>query len=121
MDASTELNELWELLDKGRHEAWPECVCPLESDRTPSKEDKYQSEWWYEGWASGTRIEKAQHALDLVTAHAERWLVEQGWACIRHCAGNRYELRKTDPAEHWVIEHPLADAIRYALESAAAT
>jgi hypothetical protein len=120
MDASKQLNELWELLGRGTHEAWPECVCPLESDRTPSKEDKYQSEWWYEGWASGTRIEKAQHALDLVTAHAERWLVEQGWHLTR-LAGETGYTYSPPGGINKPHHYTLTDAIRYALESAPAT
>ncbi|MBO6739030.1 MAG: hypothetical protein JJ916_04135 [Phycisphaerales bacterium] len=125
MDASTELNELWELLDKGRHQAWPECICPLESDRTPSKEDKYQSEWWYEGWASGTRIEKAQHALAIVRDSVEGWLLEQGWAVCKDSSEITYAIYR--PRDHErrgqrdVIKRTLPDAVRYAMESTTAT
>lgn len=105
MDASTELNELWELSGEGDAEWWPHAFVVRTVDE---RGDVY--------WQYIDRDMLHQHALTIVRDAVEGWLVGQGWVCIRYRTNNRYELKKTAPAEHWSIEHTLPDAVRYAME-----
>jgi hypothetical protein len=108
MDASTELNELWELLDKGRHEAWPECVERM-GDGTFALE---LPETNHDSYAD--LDDRILHAI--VRDSVEGWLVEQGWSLERTERGTCYT-----PNDYTLRFHSLPDAVRYAMGSTAAT
>ena len=82
-DASTELNELWELSGEGDAEWWPHAFVVRTVDE---RGDVY--------WQYIDRDMLHQHALTIVRDAVEGWLVGQGWVCIRYRTNNRYELKK---------------------------
>ena len=110
MDASTELNELWELLDKGRHEAWLECVERM-GDGTFALE---LPETNHDSYADlDDRI-----LLAIVRDSVEGWLSKQG--CYMHRNGD-VRTYSFDGAIRSTSFSILADAVRYAMGSTAAT
>jgi hypothetical protein len=122
MDASTELNELWELLDKGsegnqsltgRHEAWPE---ELGTFVMTSPTGKETLEVFYKdgcGRCDASYVLPSHHALAIVRDSVEGWLVERGWVCLRGERDTWYTLY-LDPNTS-VDKTTLPDAVRYAM------
>lgn len=114
----TTLGELWELLDEGTHEAWPECLqlrtfkyaggdlYPVYSFVPDSMGSAGDDDPCTKG---GIRWE---HALDLVTTECERWLVGKGWNII---SPGLTLLREYEHSGYNTEYIGLTDAVRYAM------
>lgn len=95
-------------------EWWPGCL-------------RYEPEWYnedcgpYSVWLYGDSIGgfeiDPQHALDLVTAEAERWLVVEGWEISKDTGGVGYEWW-INSGENYLDKclYTLHDALKHAME-----
>lgn len=100
MTPTDQLTELWELLGKGTHEAWPDCVA------------LQHGQWRYNGSPM-----RPEHALAIARDHIEGWLVEMGFE-IGIEPGSRNYYWYDGSSGEWICtlaSEALADAVRYAL------
>lgn len=114
-DPSTQLMELWKLSDEGKTEWWPNLITvgvkvipPEEYEVSPSQRrdarlGRLDREvpffcWTLGGKLTGISTIQTQHALDLVTAEAERWLDGKGWYLFADsCQGKSWCLDGSNP------------------------
>ena len=75
------LNTLWEMSERGTKEWWPDAV-----HRTSS----LIWTWIYDEYGDTPADLVPQHALDLVAASCERWLVGKGWISVNNSLGCEY-------------------------------
>lgn len=104
-----ELTELWELLDEGRHQAWPECIELFD-------EPGYRRCWLYLG-NEPTAVSDDEHALAIARDHIEGWLVELGFE-IGIEPGSRNYYWYDGSSGEWICtlaSEALTEAVRYAL------
>ena len=106
MNTNEELQAYWKLTDNGTHEAWPECV----GSRGKNPEDG--TPVWRYRYTNGNRARRInpEHALDLVRASAERWLVGEGWAFERQQERTCYT-----PCDYSIRFHTLPEALKHAV------
>ncbi|MHA7813269.1 MAG: hypothetical protein ACX94C_07765 [Phycisphaerales bacterium] len=108
-NASTELTELWELLGKGTHEAWPECVGFVSG--------KF---WTYREWVNDVWLQvgviQPDHALAIVRDSVEGWLLENGWRIEKVRDGEAYSASNSLMEDYKFFLLP--EALRYAMENA---
>lgn len=87
MNPNEELQALYELTDNGTHDAWPEEVgrsIAIYNIRFGggNRESSTTHLWKYTNATKDFTI-TTQHALDLVRASIERWLVGEGWEIFK--------------------------------------
>ena len=103
------LNELWVLSEEGKAKWWPPFVDKVR-DENHIRVRGYR--WWYSPDACACCDLEDRCALDLVTAHAERWLEStlEYYSKSRHIGMDCYSTNTT----RW---HTLPEAIRYTKEN----
>jgi hypothetical protein len=105
-NAQEQLEELWTLSDEGKAEWWAKCVRSYDGGR---------SFVYYSPFETFCHTHLTyQHALDLVTCEAERWLVGKGWGIFKSGPYTKY----TPPhlAAGFDIFESLPEALAYAME-----
>lgn len=102
MTPNDQLTKLWELLDKGTHKAWPECIELFD-------EPGYRRCWLYLG-NEPVAVSDDEHALAIARDHIEGWLESK----FIHYSKSR-RLGMDSYCTGTTTWDSLIDAVRYAL------
>lgn len=105
-NAHEQLEALWQLSDEGRAEWWArsDAMGPVLRREESPDGDMFWLYW--SAWCD------PQHALDLVTCEAERWLVGKGWGIFKSGPYTKYTPPRL--AAGFDIFESIPEALAYA-------